>query len=422
MDSRKLSMRAVLASALCLVGCLSGHEANDETDTDPTETAPDDGTDCVTPASPAPEELDLLLVMDDSGSMKEEQAKVLEQLPALIRGMASGDLDGDGKRDFTPITSLHLGVVSTNLGSAGMLDERIPNCAGLGDDGVLIDEVRSRTDDPACDELADDDYQAYEVGGGAASESERTAARFGCRAALGTSGCGLEQQLEAMWKALAPQSDADFLSGHGHGDEANSGFLRPEANLAVLLVSDEVDCSISEAGTALFDATDDSFRYDGAEPQLRGKPMGINFRCAHPSAQHLLQPITRYVAGLRSLKANPERVAVSVITGIPARAENLETAQGAQDFDAILALPEMQVAPDPELLDVSSQDALPRPACSAENGVDGSASPGRRFVELARGLGSSARVWSICDASYEPAFTDLIAKVAAQRPMTPCRD
>src|SRR5262245_28954870 len=83
---------------------------------------------CDEPAQPAPRQLDLLLVMDDSGSMKEEQAKVLAQLPRLVSGLSSRDI------------SLHLGVVSTNMGGAGMLDE-FASCRGEGDDGVLIDEV-----------------------------------------------------------------------------------------------------------------------------------------------------------------------------------------------------------------------------------------------------------------------------------------
>jgi hypothetical protein len=373
----------------------------------------DAGAECDDEAQPASGELDLLLVMDDSGSMKEEQAKVLAQLPRLVAGLASGDTDGDGRRDFAAITSMHLGVVSTNLGSAGLLDDSVASCRGAGDDGLMIREARSRAGDPACAELAAEPYQTYEASQD--RHAVQVAAELGCLAALGTDGCGMEQPLEAMWKALAPQSDADFLGGHGHGDEANAGFLRPGATLAVLVVTDEVDCSISEAGKPLFDPNDDSFLYEGPEPALHGQPMGINFRCAQPGVAHLLQPIARYVEGLRSLEAGPERVLVSVIAGIPARAEDLEVASGEQDYEAILALPEMQIAPGPDAAGVLSHDALPRPACTAENGVDGSASPARRFVQLAAGLGAGARVWSICAASYERAFDDLIAKVGAPR-------
>src|SRR4051812_47734953 len=65
------------------------------------------------------DKVDLLFVIDNSGSMKEEQAKLAEQLPKLVRILASGDF-GDGRPKFTPVSSLHLGVVSTNMGALGV--------------------------------------------------------------------------------------------------------------------------------------------------------------------------------------------------------------------------------------------------------------------------------------------------------------
>ncbi|PKN22287.1 MAG: hypothetical protein CVU65_15355 [Deltaproteobacteria bacterium HGW-Deltaproteobacteria-22] len=59
-----------------------------------------------------------------------------------------------------------------------------------------------------------------------------------CMVNQGTSGCGMEQPLEAMRLALTDPSGA------------NEGFLRPDADLAILLISDEDDCSASD--TELF--------------------------------------------------------------------------------------------------------------------------------------------------------------------------
>ena len=69
------------------------------------------------------DQVDVLFVIDNSGSMSEEQVKLSKELPRLVRVLASGDLDGvpnaDGQPDFQPVASLHLGVVSSDLGVNG---------------------------------------------------------------------------------------------------------------------------------------------------------------------------------------------------------------------------------------------------------------------------------------------------------------
>src|SRR5262245_61919385 len=80
------------------------------------------------------DKLDVLFVVDNSNSMAEEQAALNQQFPKLIRTLTSGQRR-DGTK-FTPVNSLHLGVVSSDMGLAG-----IPNISGCdpngGDDGVL---------------------------------------------------------------------------------------------------------------------------------------------------------------------------------------------------------------------------------------------------------------------------------------------
>jgi len=61
--------------------------------------------------------VDLLFAIDDSSTMQEEQAALVEQFPLLLRLLSSGDLDGDGRREFSPVRNLHLGVVSSDMGA-----------------------------------------------------------------------------------------------------------------------------------------------------------------------------------------------------------------------------------------------------------------------------------------------------------------
>src|SRR6185295_7150212 len=85
--------------------------------------------------------LDLLFVVDDSGSMKEEQASLQRELPHMIERLTTGDIDGDGDADQLPIDELHLGVVSSDMGLVGI--SGIDKCEGLGDDGLLLHAVVS---------------------------------------------------------------------------------------------------------------------------------------------------------------------------------------------------------------------------------------------------------------------------------------
>src|SRR3954462_2244530 len=68
-----------------------------------------------------PNQVDLLFVVDNSGSMAEEQATLGKELPRLVKVLTSGDLEGDGEQDFKPV-DLHFGVVSTDLGAANIGD------------------------------------------------------------------------------------------------------------------------------------------------------------------------------------------------------------------------------------------------------------------------------------------------------------
>ena len=62
---------------------------------------------------------------------------------------------------------------------------------------------------------------------------------FGCIAAVGSAGCGFEAPLEAVYRVLTTPA-------------INPGFLRDDALLVVILMTDEDDCS-APPDTTLFD-------------------------------------------------------------------------------------------------------------------------------------------------------------------------
>jgi len=236
---------------------------------------------------------------------------------------------------------------------------------------------------------------------------EQTALEFGCIAKLGKNGCGLEQQLESMYKALAPSTVQFSRGSRGQGSgggAANNGFLREDAVLAVVLVSDEEDCSIPDESSELFNRNSPNFM-----------PGDINTRCGKPDNQRFLHPVSRYVQGLRALKSEAfqDRIIFAAIVGIPLAVNlgNVKAHSGKDTLDQILRLDGMQFSVRPS--NISTTDEEPVPVCTSPDG-DGSAAPARRFVEAASFFGENGVVTSICEAEYGSALQAVITKIAAQ--------
>ena len=83
-----------------------------------------------------PSEVDLLLVIDNTEGMEGPQNQLVAELPTLVHLLTSSDRDGDGVRELPRANSLHLGVITSDMGSGQQLG--VPTCApGLGDDGFL---------------------------------------------------------------------------------------------------------------------------------------------------------------------------------------------------------------------------------------------------------------------------------------------
>lgn len=331
--------------------------------------------------------LDLLLLVDNSGSMATEQDLLARELPKMIRALASGDVDADGKQDH-PKADLHVGVISTDMGLSG-LDVYIQQCSRLGDDGLL------RTP-PAC-APAPSGFLEHATDAGQSVDSFGDA--VGCLTKLGAKGCGMEQHLEAVLKALTPASDPlrFAFDTAGHGDGANQGFLRPDSVLAVIVVSDEDDCSFDGTSRALIEAADAGMHV--------GPAASLNYRCqAEPER---LYPVARYVDQLRALRRDaPGSLFFAVIAGVPT-----ELAARAANVTEMLADPRMKFQPR---TDQMGDRVSPVPACTAlrSNSAGGSesveATPARRLLEVAESFGEHAVIGSIC----EPDFTRSVASIA----------
>ncbi|HEY8428356.1 MAG TPA: hypothetical protein VIL20_08275 [Sandaracinaceae bacterium] len=327
--------------------------------------------------------VDVLFLIDNSVSMLEEQESLAAQLPRIVSALATGDVDGDGTPESAPVDDLHLGVVTSDMGTGGFA---VPTCPrpDFGDDGIL--RTQGRSDLLGC-AATYPSFLTFEPG---VHEPDDVAAAFACVAQVGTSGCGFEQPLEAVLKALTPSSSPIRFFGdtRGHGDGANAGFLRPDSILVTLLLTDENDCSASDP--ELFDPTSSTYSAD------------LNLRCfAHPGALH---PVSRYVDGLAALRSDPRDLIFAVITGIPVDLES-----PSPDYGRILSDPRMVEQIDP---------AFPsRLVPSCDVGDRGVAFPPRRIVRVAEDLearGAASVIGSICQEDYSGPVTEILTRIAAR--------
>lgn len=242
-------------------------------------------------------DLDILFVIDDSGSMGEEQISLATNFHRFIAVLEN--IEGG-------LPNLHIGVVSTDVGAGPY---GISGCSGSGDDGMLLatpsDTCEGPTDAYIEDIAVPGDRQRNYAGS--------LADTFACIAQLGTRGCGFEQPLESMRRAL---------------DGRNPGFLRPDAFLLVVLISDEDDCSATDP--SLFDPADGSL---GALSSFRCFEQGVRCDLDAPrtaGAKQSCEPragsayaadVQAYVDTLRALKEDPNQVIVAGIFGDPSQVE-----------------------------------------------------------------------------------------------------
>ena len=325
----------------------------------------------------------MLLVIDDSNSMSEEQALLEAQIPRLARVLATGDVDGDGVQDFPAIENLHVGIVSSDMGSAGFTTATCGNGAGgfmFGHDGVLRDAGAG------C--MATGPVAA--VGADASdTEIDEFVTQVSCVGRQGVGGCGFEQQLDAMLKALVPSTmEIEFVFGTGgHADGLNAGFLRPASILAVVEVTDEDDCSVLDPDLL----NTSSVTYGSTD---------LNLRCF--TYGDAVQPTARYVDALLDLRSDPADVVFAAITGVPS------AAVGELELSALLADPAMTPAVDP------TTPTRVAPVCSSGSGT---AFPARRISTVAHDIaaaGGAGLVHSICESDYTPAMTAILSAIAAR--------
>lgn len=223
----------------------------------------------------APPPVDVLFVVDNSPRMGVKQALLAEAVPKFIERLAnpacfdaSGAFTGElstngvcaeGVPEFAPIRELHLGVVTSSIGDMGSADACMPGTRELDDRGRLLPSVRDSL--PSWNGQGflswDPDERAEPPG---SADIDELASAFSDHVlATGEGGCRYEASLEAWYRFLVDPDppdrvfkDADDLT-HRSGSDATllaqrKAFLRPDSVVAIVMLTDENDCSIIDYG------------------------------------------------------------------------------------------------------------------------------------------------------------------------------
>ncbi|MGB1014363.1 MAG: hypothetical protein ACPG4T_09550, partial [Nannocystaceae bacterium] len=259
--------------------------------------------------------------------------------------------------------------------------------------------------------------------------------------------CGFESTLEAVYAALEESQVPD---------SANYGFLRDSATLAILVVTDEYDCSHNPAFDEIFTPANKTFWTDqGANAAQNAVCWNAGTKCvgeppfACESADYssdateiadpntaldnaVLFPVARYIDTITVLEQSKQlaspmnEVLVTLIGGVPIGYENgAEPLYAAGSFDdmvnngigpSCVSLNKIPVDPSP----CAQTAECPAGAICNEQGVcsppNGDPLPAVRMLEWAEALtvNDTPNVFSICSDDYKPALATVADQINEQ--------
>jgi hypothetical protein len=268
--------------------------------------------------------VDILFVIDNSGSMAEEQAQLEVTFRRFIQVLTT--VQGG-------LPSIHIGVVTSDMGAMG--GATFDSCRGFGEAGKL----RPLPNGQAFIE----DLRGPTRGQRVTNYSGTLEAAFAGIVKPGTGGCDMEAHLMSMRRAL----DAN---------ELNRGFLRKDAYLAVIIVADEDDCSIRDdgsAGSAYFAQAGlhqvgtslSCFRSStSCDGPTDPNQLGPRTRCQPNEASPYHASVASMVSFLKSIKAEDHLIVAGII-GNPDKVSVYAGRMGTLDIEPSCRYPLPNPAP-----------------------------------------------------------------------------
>lgn len=311
------------------------------------------------------DKIDLLLAIDNSASMADKQQILAKAVPDLVERLVNPlcvDADGAAQptqpasptaacdtgfdREFPPILDINIGIVSSSLGGLGADQCQVDATHDNNDKGELL----SRTKTGQAQTYQGQGFLAWDPSGkrdpkGTADKNTLVSTLTDMVVGVDQVGCGYEMQLESIYRFLVDPAPYATLD-KGNPNDPYSGttkngvdetiltqraaFLRPDSLVAVLILSDENDCSVVAGGQAYSVFNSQGF-FKGAsvcatdpgnkccyscaldppsgcpaDPACAGKPKyntqagedSVNLRCWHEQQKYgfnALYPVARYI-------------------------------------------------------------------------------------------------------------------------------
>jgi hypothetical protein len=336
--------------------------------------------------------IDILFMVDDSSSMTDVQNKLIGQFPVFMNVLKN--LPGG-------LPNVHVAVVSSSMGAGGQ--EGIEHCPPGGDQGVF----HTRPLGPTCAKGMLNAGQNFIINNnGMANYTGDISDVFTCIAALGEGGCGFEHQFESVLRSLGADG--------APAPPQNAGFLRADAYLAVILLTNEDDCS-APPNSDLFATTStmvsdplgplQSYRCNEYGHLCAGKPaprqpanppVDLSGMCVSTEDGRELR-VRDVVAALKSLKGDPGKILVAAIAGPPA--------------PYIVNVGPPEVKTDPNMWPYVEH------SCTAMDGTY--ADPAIRISQWVDAFGGNGVFEDMCAPSFAPAL-QRIAEEIGKRIGTPC--
>ncbi|MGK3959100.1 hypothetical protein WMF01_00840 [Sorangium sp. So ce1667] len=259
----------------------------------------------VDPPVPGPpgtriDKIDLLLAIDNSGSMADKQDILALAVPDLVASLVNprcihrtggwppvevrspnDACPADFRREFEPIRDIHVGIISSSLGGHGAsscpasasasnvdmahLLARADERSGVNelptylDKGFLAwDPDQKLAGEPGVPDAEDGEADLVTDSDADANDTSLIGQLKQMVKGTGQAGCGFEAQLESVYRFLVDpepyatiELQGDIAVPTGLDEEIlrqRREFLRPSSLLAIILLSDENDCSIRAEG------------------------------------------------------------------------------------------------------------------------------------------------------------------------------
>ncbi len=247
------------------------------------------------------DKIDLLLAIDNSGSMADKQAVLRVAVPKLVASFVNPPcLDAGGhvtpdtspagcgvvqpcgpldacpvagtKRELDPIIDMHVGVVTSSLGSHGAdscIGDTVPS---ENDHGHLVHRATTDGSLPDVKTWNNKGFLVWDPNTAKPTHTppgETSAQAFDDAVAAvvggaGEVGCGFEHQLESWYRfavdpdpydsaALDAKTGQVVLSGTDMViKQQRADFIRPDSLFAIVMLSDENDCSVRDGSQYFF--------------------------------------------------------------------------------------------------------------------------------------------------------------------------